>query len=191
MVSPLYIPNIIVQCFSNIFDLVPTHNETKVFKTRFNLFTVIHSGIPHSVLFSLTLHEILVMTKEIGFITSGLQPAVCKTYYLYCSLFQFLSVSSVAHSRLTLCNPMTAARQASLSITNSWSLPKLMSIESVTPSTHLILCHPLLLLPSIFPSIRVFSNESALCIRWPKYWSFSFNISPSNEHSRLISFRMD
>ena len=82
-----------------------------------------------------------------------------------------------------------AARQASLSITNSWSLPKLMFIESVMPSSQLILCHPLLLLPSIFPSIRVFLNESALCIMWPKYWSFSFNISPSNEHSGLISFR--
>ena len=81
--------------------------------------------------------------------------------------------------------------QASLSITKSWSLPKLMSIELVMPSNHLILCRPLLLLPSIFPSIRVFSNESALHIRWPKYWSFSFNISPSNEHSGLISFRMD
>ena len=87
--------------------------------------------------------------------------------------------------------PRTAAHQASLSLTNSWSLPKLMSIESVMPSNHLILCCPLLLLPSIFPSITVFSNESALCIRWPKYWSFSFNISPSNEHSGLISFRMD
>ena len=86
--------------------------------------------------------------------------------------------------------PWTAACQASLSITNSWSLLKLMSIESVMPSNHLILCHPLLL-PSIFPSIRVFSNESVLCIRWPKYWSFSFNIGPSNEHSGLISFRMD
>ena len=86
--------------------------------------------------------------------------------------------------------PWTAARQASLSITNSQSLPKLMSIELVTPSNHLILCR-LLLLPSIFPSIRVFSNESSLCIRWPKYWSFSFNSSPSNEHSGLISFRMD
>ena len=85
----------------------------------------------------------------------------------------------------------TAACQASLSITNSQSLLKLMSIESVMPSSHLILCHPLLLLPSIFPSIRVFSNESALCIRWPEYWSFSFNISPSNEHPGLISFRMD
>ena len=85
----------------------------------------------------------------------------------------------------------TAARQASLSITNSQSLPKLMSIESVMPSNHLILCRPLLLLPSIFPNIRVFSSESALCIRWPKYWNFSFNISLSNEHPGLISFRMD
>ena len=85
----------------------------------------------------------------------------------------------------------TAARQASLCITNSQSLLKLMSIESVMPSNHLILCYPLLLLPSVFPSIRVFSNESVLCIRWPKYWSFSFSISPSNEYSGLISFRID
>ena len=87
--------------------------------------------------------------------------------------------------------PWTAVRQASLSITNSQSLLKFMSIESAMPSNHLILCHPLLLTLSIFPSIRVFSNESALCIWWPKYWSFSFNISPSNEDSGLISFRMD
>ena len=88
--------------------------------------------------------------------------------------------------------PWTAAHQVSLSITNSWSLLKLMSTESVMPSNHLILCHPLLLLPSsILPSIRVFSNESALHIRWPKYWSFSFNISPSSEHPGLISFKMD
>ena len=87
--------------------------------------------------------------------------------------------------------PWTAARQASLSITNSWNLLKHMSIEWVMPSNHLILCHPLLLLPSIFPSIRVFSNESVLHIRWPKYWSFSFSISPSNEYSGLISFRID
>ena len=85
----------------------------------------------------------------------------------------------------------TAARQASLSFTISWSLFKFMSTESEMPSNHLILCHPLLLLPSIFPSIRVFSNELALHIRWPKYWSYSFNISPSNEHPGLISFRMD
>ena len=87
--------------------------------------------------------------------------------------------------------PWTAAHQASLSITNSQSLLKLMSFESVMPSNHLILCHPLLLLPSIFPSIRVFSNESVLHSRWSKYWSFSFNISPSNEHSGLISLRVD
>ena len=87
--------------------------------------------------------------------------------------------------------PWTEAQQASLSITNSWSLCKPMSIESVMPSNHLILCRPLLLLPLIFPSIRVFSSESVLCIRWPKYWSFSFSISPSSEYSRLISFRMD
>jgi len=99
--------------------------------------------------------------------------------------------SSVAQSCPTLCDPMNSACQASPSITNSRRLPKLMSIELVMPSNHLILCHPLLLLPSIFPSIRVFSNESALHIRWPKYWSFSFNISPSNEHPGLISFRMD
>ena len=87
--------------------------------------------------------------------------------------------------------PWTAASQASLSFTTSWSLLKLMSIESVMPSNHLVFCHPLLLLLSIFPSIRVFSNESALCIRWPKYWNFSFSISPSNEYSGLISFKMD
>ena len=92
---------------------------------------------------------------------------------------------------LTLCNPMDCSIPGFLSITNSQSLLKFMSIELVMPSNHLILCHPLLLLPSIFPSIRIFSNESALCIRWPKYWNFSFNISPSNEHSGLISFRMD
>ena len=87
--------------------------------------------------------------------------------------------------------PWTTGHQASLSVTNSRSLPKLMSIEPVMPSSHLILCRPLLLLPSIFPSIKVFSNESGLRIRWPNYWSFSFNISPSNEHPGLISFRMD
>ena len=107
-----------------------------------------------------------------------------------------LQFSSVAQSCLILCDPMDCSTQsmhgqASLSITNSWSLLRLMSIESVTPSHHLSLCRPLLLPPSIFPSIRVFSNGSVLCMRWPKYWSFSFNISCSNEHSGLISFRMD
>ena len=102
---------------------------------------------------------------------------------------QMLS-SVLSHVRLSV-TPWTAAPQASLSITNYRGPPKPMSIELVMPSNHLILCHPLLLLPSIFPSIRVFSNESALHIRWPKYWSFSFNISPSKEHPGLISFRMD
>ena len=106
------------------------------------------------------------------------------------SSVQFSSVQSLSHV-WRFATPWTAARQASLSITNSQSLPKLMSITSVIPSNHLILCHPLFLLSSIFPSIRVFSNDSVLCIRWPKYWSFSFSISPSNEHPRLISFRMD
>ena len=105
-------------------------------------------------------------------------------------MFQFSSVQSLSHIRLFV-TPWTAAHQASLSISNSQSLPKLMSTELVMPSNHLILCHPLLLLPSVFPSIRVFSSESAFRIMWPKYWSFSFSISPSNEHPGLISFRMD
>ena len=99
------------------------------------------------------------------------------------------SVQLLSHAWLFV-TPWTTARQVSQSITNSRSPPKPMSIVSVMPSNHLILCRPLLLLPSIFPSIKVFSNESALRIRWPKYWSFSFNISPSNEHPGLISFRM-
>ena len=105
-----------------------------------------------------------------------------------------LKNSSVQFSRSVVSDsatPCITARQASLSITSSWSPPKLMSIESVMPSNHLILCRPLFLLPSILPSIRVFFSESVLLIRWPKYWSFSFNISPSNEHPGLISFRMD
>ena len=100
------------------------------------------------------------------------------------------SVQSLSHVGL-FATPGIAAHQASLSITNSQSLLKLMSIELIMPSNHLILCHPLFLLPSIFPSIRVFSSESVLCIRWAKYWSFSFNISPSNEYSGLISLRID
>ena len=110
------------------------------------------------------------------------------------SMSLFLSVlccCSVTQSCLTLCNPWTAACRASLSFTISWSLLKLLSIESVILSNHLILCFPLLLLPSVFPSIRVFSSESTLYIRWPKCWSFNFSISPSNEHSGLISFRID
>ena len=103
---------------------------------------------------------------------------------------EFSSVQSLSCVWLFL-TPWTAALQASLSTTNFRSPPKPMSIKLMMPSNHLILCHPLLLLPSIFPSIRVFSNESALCIRWPKYWSFSFSISPSNDYSGLISFRID
>ena len=106
------------------------------------------------------------------------------------SPLQFSSVQLLGRVRL-FATPWTAARQASLSITNSQSPPKPMSIELVMPSNHLILCRPLLLLPSIFPSITVFSNESVLRIRWPKYWTFSFSISPSYEYSGLISFRMD
>ena len=108
---------------------------------------------------------------------------------IYCSI-QFSSVQVLSHIQL-FATPWTAARQASLSITNSRSLLKLMSTELVMPSNHLILCHPLLLLPSIFPNIRVFSNESVLHIRWPKSWIFSFSIISSNEDSGLISFRID
>ena len=113
---------------------------------------------------------------------------LCLSIYIYLYSVQF---SSVTQSHPTLLTPWIAACQASLSITNSQSLIKLMSLESVMPSNHLILCCPLFLPPSIFPSIRPFSNESVLCIRWPKYWSFSFSISHSNEYSGLISFRMD
>ena len=111
------------------------------------------------------------------------------TAHIHC--LELWGCCSVAKSCPTLCDPWTAAPQASLSNTNSWSLPKLMSIESVMPSNHLILCCPFLLLPLIFPSNRVFFNELAFHIRWSKYWSFSFNISPSNEYSVLISFRID
>ena len=111
------------------------------------------------------------------------------------SLWKQPSTTSVQFSRSVVswlfATPWTAAHKASLSITNSQNLLKLMSVKSVMPSSHLILCHPLLLLPSIFPRIRVFSNESILCIRWPKYWSFSFSIGPSNEYSGLNFFRMD
>ena len=110
-------------------------------------------------------------------------------FWVFLSWWEFSSVQLLSRVQL-FATPWTAAHQASLSITNPRSPPRPMSIKTVMPSNHLILCRPLLL-PSIFPSIRVFSNESALRIRWPKYWSFSFNISPSNEHPGLISFRMD
>ena len=109
------------------------------------------------------------------------------TLLINCSV-QF---NSVIQSCLSLCDPMDFSMPGLPSITNSWNLLKLMSIELVMPSNHLILCHPLLLLPSVFSSIRVFSNESVLRIRWPKYWSFSFSLSPSNKYLRLISFRKD
>ena len=112
-----------------------------------------------------------------------------KTFYF--NYFQYHRSVQLLAGVWLFVTPWTAAHQASLSITDSWSLLKLLSKESVIPSSHLILCRPLLLPPSIFPNIRVFSNESVLRIRWPKYWSFSFNISPSNEYSGLISFRMD
>ena len=123
----------------------------------------------------------------------NLAPCWICLFNLYLLLFtKRIPVQLSSLSRVQLfATPWTAARQASLSITNSQSLLKLTSTESVMPSNHLILCHTLLLSPSIFPRIRVFLNESALHIRWPKYWNFSFNISPSNEHSGLISFRMD
>ena len=121
--------------------------------------------------------------------------AQCNTFFSLCFFqvfhrFQFSLVQLLSHVWL-FETPWTAALKASVSITNSWNLLKLISFESMMPYNHLILCHPLLLLPSVFPSISVFLNESVLHIKWPKYWSFSFNISPSNEHSELISFRMD
>ena len=119
-----------------------------------------------------------------------LRPWRLNSYQAVSALFQFSSVQLLSHVWL-FATPWTTARQASLSITSSRSLLKLMPIESVMPSNHLILCHSLLLPPSIFLSIRVFSNDSALCIKWPKYWSFSFSISPSNEHPGLIAFKMD
>ena len=132
-----------------------------------------------TAIFNRWLHRLL-WKRKVRTITLGVKP----------SSDQFSSVWSLSHVWF-FATPWTAARQASLSIANSWSPPKLMSMESVVPYNHLILCRPLFLLPSIFPSIRVFSKESALHIRWPKYWSFSFNISPSNQYSGLISIRMD
>ena len=126
----------------------------------------------------------------LGFLFCSIGPYFCFCASIILSWWLFSSLQLLSRVWL-FATPWTTACQASLSIPNSRSLPKLMSIESVMPSNHLILCCPLLLLPSMFLSIRVFSNESALCIRWPKDWSFSFNISPANEHSGLISFRMD
>ena len=135
------------------------------------------------------LGSILIIFKEDQKM-AGIPHCLCFASLIFACQFLFSSVQSLSRVRL-FATPWAAALQASLSITNSQSLLKLMSIESMMPSNHLILCRPLLLPPSIFPSIRVFSSESTLHIRWSKYWSFSFNISPSNEHPGLISFRMD
>ena len=137
-----------------------------------------------------------VVAASLAWIIATFTHSVCLFHWFYWlrkvfqEQIQFSSVQLLSRVRL-FATPWTAALQASLSITNTRSLPKLMSIKWVMPSNHLILCRPLLLPPSIFPSIRVFSNESALCIRWPKYWSFSFSISPSNEYPGLVSFRID
>ena len=132
------------------------------------------------------------MSKLWHFIEHKVKPEYMERYAIFSDKNISSSDQLLSHVWLFVTlTPWSAAHQASLSITNFQSLLKLMSIESVMPSNHLILCCPLLLPPSIFPSIRVFSNESVLCIRWPKYWSFSFSISPSNEHPGLISFRMD
>ena len=128
-----------------------------------------------------------VVKNHLSMLGSGVRSLLRK---LRSHMLQFSSVQSLSRVWLFV-TPWIAARQASLSITNSQSLLKLMPIESVMPSSHLIPCRPLLLLPLVPPSIRVFSNESTLRMRWPKYWSFSFSISPSNEHPGLISFRMD
>ena len=131
-------------------------------------------------------HPFQYVTPSVVFIAP--LPSVSSSLVFLCGLFVVVQLLSCVQLFAT---PWTAAHQASLSFTNSWSLLKLMSIESVMPSNHLVPCCPLLLLPSICLGIRVFSNESVLRIRWPKFWSFSFSISPSNEYSRLISFRID
>ena len=134
-------------------------------------FTTGPPGKPYTVIFQCIALLLTLNTISVGIVSVS----------IFClHLIQRHSVSSVTQSCLNLCDPWTAALQASLSITNSWSFLKFTSIMSVMPSNHLILCRPLLLQPSIFPSIRIFSNESVLCIRWPKYWSFSFSISPSH-----------
>jgi len=159
----------------------------------FKMFSICHLIWSSPSKWERILHR--VIGEEVGVFVIVVQSLSCVQLCnpMDCSMPGFPQFSSVPLlSRVRLfATPWTTAHQASLSVTNSWSFPKPMSIRSVMPSNHLILCHPLLLLPSIFPSIRVFSNESALCIRWPKYWSFSFNISPSNEHPELIFFRMD
>ena len=146
-------------------------------------------SIPASLSFTMSQSLLRSMSIESVMLSNHLI-LFCPLLLCVCKSVQFSSVQSLSRVRL-FATPWTTACQPSLSVTNSRSPTKPMSIESVMPSNHLILCRPLLLLPSIFPSIRVFSNESVLRIRWTKYWSFSFNISLSNEYSGLISFRMD
>ena len=159
----------------------PSFNPVFVALCYVNIWALIHCCFSDT-------HSGTVLTDQAFYRITKTQTLFLQHFFFECMLLS--SVQSLSRVWL-FATPWTIALQASLSITNSQSLPKLMSIKSVMPSSHLILCRPLLLLPSIFPSIRVFSNESALRIRWPKYWNFSFNISPSNEHPGLISFRID
>ena len=167
----------------------------KAFALAVSLLVMLFSKVPFIVLWISLIRNAFVMTVKLQLSLPTSITLLIITLLFFITLTStwpsfMQSVQSLSRVRL-FATPWNAACQASLSITNSESLFKLMSIESVMPSNHLILCHPLLLLPSIFPSIRVFSNESVLCIRWPKYWSFSFSTSPSNEHPGLISFKMD
>ena len=150
------------------------------------VFPDISDGKDYNVIYQ---GSIEFLWTQINYLSSWSCLFTCDNYIFFFSL-RFSSVQPLIHVQLFV-TPRTAASQVSLSIINSQSLLKLMSIESVNPSNHLILCHPLLLLPSIFPCIRDFFKESVLCIRWPKYWGFSLSISPSKEYSGLISFRMD
>ena len=153
-------------------------------------FIHINTNDPVLFLFMAEYYHIVCVCVYTSSATSWLCSKCAMIAQKYLSFLNCVVVQSLSHVRL-FATPWTAARQASLSFNISWSLLKFMSIKSVMPANLLILCHPLLLLPSVFPSIKVFSNESVLHIRWPKYWSLSFNISPSNEHPGLISFRME
>ena len=169
-----------------IFSCVFSHPSTHSFQLSYSWFTLLYLLWDTTEWFNIVMEYIPFKDiKNHGYIS-----LYCIWYPIIVLKLYISSVQSLSCVWLFV-TPWTAAHQATLSITNSWSLLKLMSIESVMPSSHLILCQPLLLPPSILPSIRVFSNESVLCIRWPEYWSFSFNISPPNEHSGLISLRMD
>ena len=174
-----------------------------IFRFRFCFFiVVILMGVRWSLIVTLICISLISNIEHLficmlAICVSSLEKSLFKSFDNFWIKFccwwavQVIYCCSVTQSCPTLCDPMGCSIQGSLSFTISWSSLKLMSIESLMPSNHLVLCHPLLLLPSIFPNIRVFFNESVLCIRWPKYWSFSFSIRPSNEYSGLISFRID